>query len=102
MAWELPSSALRSCTDGTFYCLSEWASDVTSGAFWVMMLLAFSFAIFMATQRFGGARAFGFAGFTSLIGGIFFAILGFMAWWIASVFIIVGIISLAILFLSEK
>ena len=102
MAHTLPTTALRNCDEGTFYCLSQWASTVTSGAFWVMLLLAFCFAIFMATIRFGGTRAFGFASFVGLLGGVFFAILGFMAWWVASVFIIIGVIGLAILFLAEK
>ena len=102
MVHTLPTTALRSCTEGTFYCLSEWASSVTSGAFWVMLLLAFCFALFMATIRFGGTRAFSFAAFTGMIGGVFFAIMGLMAWWIASVFIIIGVIGLGILFLSDK
>jgi len=102
MVHPLPTTSLRECTEGTFYCLSQWASTVTTGAFWVMMLLAFCFAIFMATIRFGGTRAFGFGSFVGMIGGIFFAILGLMAWWIASVFIIIGVIGLAILFLAEK
>jgi len=102
MAWQLPTTALRECTEGTFYCLSQWASDVTSGAFWVLMLLAFSFALFMATIRFGGTRAFAFGSFAGMIGGIFFAIMGFMAWWIASVFILMGVIGLGIMFLAEK
>jgi len=102
MVHELPTTALRSCTEGTFYCLSQWASTVTSGAFWVMLLIAFQFALFMATIRFGGVRAFGFAAFTGMLGGVFFAILGLMAWWIASVFIIMGVIGLALLFLAEK
>ncbi len=102
MAHVLPTTSLRECTEGTFYCLSQWATIVTSGAFFVMLLLAFSFALFMATIRFGGTRAFGFASFAGLLGGVFFAILGFMAWWIASVFIIVGVIGLALMFLAEK
>ena len=102
MAFPLPTTSLRDCTEGTFYCLAEWASLVTTGAFWVMMLIAFSFALFMATVRFGGTRAFGFAAFAAMMGGIFFAILGLMAWWIASVFIIIGVIGLALLFLAEK
>jgi len=102
MAHPLPTETLRSCTEGTFFCLSQWASLVTSGAFWVLMLLAFSFALFMATIRFGGVRAFGFASFSGMLGGVFFAILGLMAWWVASVFILVGVIGLGLLFLSDK
>jgi len=102
MVHELPTTALRSCSEGTFYCLSKWASDVTVGAFWVFMLLAFCVALFMATIRFGGTRAFGFAAFAGMVGGVFFAVLNLMAWWVASIFIIIGVIGLGIMFLAEK
>lgn len=98
----LPSEIMKSCSDGFLYCFAEWALTVTSGAFWIFALLAFSFAIFMATMRYGSTRAFGFGSFVGMIGGIWFAVLQLMSWWIASAFILVGIIGLAMMVLSEK
>ena len=102
MAFDLPTTTLRECTEGTFYCLSQWASTVTSGAFWVMMLLAFAFAIFMATIRFGGTRAFGFASFVGMIGGMWLSILQLISWWIGSAFILVGVAGIGMMMINEK
>ena len=102
MAHELPTKMVRDCTDGLFYCFSEWAGDVTLGAFWIFALLAFCFATFMATMRFGTTKAFGFASFVGLLGGVFLAVLKLIPWWIASTFIIIGVIGLAVMFLSER
>jgi len=102
MTHTLPTKMIRECTDGLLYCFSNWAGEVTLGAFWIFALLAFAFAIFMATMRFGTIRAFGFGSFVGLIGGVFLAILKLIPWWIASAFIIVGVIGLATMFLSEK
>ncbi len=99
---ELPTKMVRECTDGLLYCFSEWAGDVTLGAFWIFALLAFSFAIFMASMRFGTNKAFGFASFVGLLGGVWLAILQLIPWWIASAFILIGVIGLALMFLSEK
>ena len=98
----LPSEIMKTCSDGLLYCFSEWAGTVTGGAFWIFALLAFSFAIFMATIRFGSVRAFGFGSFVGMIGGIWFAVLQLISWWIASAFILVGVIGLAMMVLSEK
>ena len=99
---ELPTKMARDCTDGLFYCFSNWAGDVTFGAFWIFALLAFCFALFMATMRFGATKAFGFASFVGLLGGVFLAVLKLIPWWIASTFIIIGVIGLAVMFLSER
>lgn len=99
---ELPTKMARECTDGLLYCFSEWAGDVTLGAFWIFALLAFSFAIFMSSIRFGTNKAFGFASFVGLLGGVWLAILQLIPWWIASTFILIGVIGLAVMFLSEK
>lgn len=98
----LPTDVLKGCTDGFFYCFSEWANTVTAGAFWIFALITFCVAIFMATARFGSTRAFGFASFVSLIGGVWLAILGFIAWWVASAFVVVGVIGISMMILSEK
>ena len=98
----LPTRMARDCTDGLLYCFSEWAGAVTGGAYWIFALLAFAFAIFMAAIRFGTTRAFGFGSFVGMIGAIWFAVLQFIPWWIASIFILVGVIGLAMMVISEK
>lgn len=100
----LPTDLLSggTCTSGMMFCISKWASDVTTGSFWILMLLAFCAAIFMATIRFGSVRAFGFASWVGMIGGIWLSILTFIPWWIGSSFIIVGVIGTVTMIMSEK
>ena len=97
----LPQDLLDTCTDGLLYCMARWNNDITGGWFWVFMLLSFVVVILLSTLRFELKRAFGFAGFVSLIGGIYLAILRLMAWEIASIFIIIGILGIAQLVLQE-
>ena len=101
MAHTLPTDIMDSCSDGFLYCFAQWAKDVTAGAFWVFMLVAFSVSIYMDTMRLGNKKAFGFGSFAGLIGAVWFAILTLIPWWVASTFIIVGIIGLAIMVMSE-
>lgn len=102
MAHTLPNEYLDTCTDGFLYCYAQWASLVTTGFFWIGALISFTVVIFLATLRFGNTRAFGFAGFVGLIGGIFLAILTLIPWWAGSMFIIIGVIGLAGMILSER
>lgn len=98
----LPTELLRTCTDGLFSCISQWANEVTRGLFWVFALLAFSIILFMATTRLGNVRAFGYGSFVGMLGAIWLAVMGLMAWWIASAFILTGIVGLAMMVLNEK
>ena len=98
----LPTELLDTCTDGILYCFSKWAYEVTSGTFWTFALLGFLVAIFAATGRLGTNKAFGFASFVGMIGGIFLAILGLMPWWIATLFILTGVAGIAMMILSEE
>ena len=98
----LPSNLLTGCDEGTFYCISLWASNVTGGAFWVFMLLGFCIAIFMATSRLGNTRAFGYASFVGMNGAIFLAIAVLIPWWIASIYILVGVIGIASMVMAGK
>lgn len=102
MAHTLPTETMSTCTDGMLSCFSQWASDVTTGMFWVFALISFCVVIFLATLRFGNNRAFGFAGFVSLVGGIWLSILTYIPWWVGSVFIIVGAVSLVVMIISGK
>lgn len=102
MAHILPGETLDTCSSGLFYCFNKWAYDVTQGAFHILMLLAFCVAIYMATARLSSTRAFGYASFVGMLGAIWFAIMQFMSWWIASAFILVGIIGIVGMILNEK
>ena len=102
MAHILPSTTFDTCTDGTMTCLAQWAYTVTQGMFWVFALFGFCVAVFFATTRLGNVRAFGYAGFVGLVGSIWFAVMGFMDWGTASLFIIVGIIGLAAMINSNN
>ena len=104
MAHILPSEAFENC-DGMFYCMSKWAYDVTQGTFFVFILLGFTIALYLASIRLGPTRAFGFASFVGMLGAVFLAVMQLMSWWIASAFILTGIIGLAMmimLFLLQK
>jgi len=99
----LPNEVLSTCSDGGFlYCFWLWADQVSSGLFSIFALLFFGFAIYIATVRFGNARAFGFASFVLMVGAFWLATLGFLAWWISSLFIIIGLIGIAVMIINEK
>lgn len=97
----LPTNINVDC-DGLLLCTLDWANNVTNGLFMPLILLAFCVVMFMATNRLGTPRSFGFAGFVAITGAISFASLNLLEWWIASIFIIVGGISLVGLIVSER
>ena len=101
MSFALPTNVMDNC-DGFVYCFASWASTVTTGLFWGMALIAFAVVIFLASSRYGATRAFGFASFILLIGGIWLSVLKLIAWWLGSTFIIIGVIGLAGLVLSKN
>ena len=103
MAHLLPTNLLQAgeCS-GLLHCYAKWANDVTAGFFWIGMLLGFYVALYMATARLGNTRAFGFSSTIGLIGSLFLVTLGFISWWIASAFILVGCIGIAAMILSER
>ena len=98
----LPTDVLSSCTDGFLYCFAKWANSVTTGAFWFLALFAFTITLLLATLRFGSRRAFGFASFVGMIGGVFLSVLKLMPWWLGSTFIIVGAIGIVVLLITGK
>jgi len=102
MAHILPSEVFDTCTDGFFICFGSWVSIVTQGLFWVFSLLGFCVALFLATVSLGGSRAYGYSSFVGMMGAIWLVVLGFISWWIASIFIIAGIIGIIILINMEK
>ena len=101
MAYPLPTGLEESC-DGIFYCTAQWAYNVTQGSFWVMMLFAFVAILFIATQRFGNTRSFGFASGFGLLGAIWLATAQLMAWWTATIFILTGAVGIAAMLLNER
>lgn len=99
----MPTELLRGCDGGTLWCISEWANNVTQGMFWVFLLLAFTIVTYMATMnRFGNTRAFGYGAFVGMIGAIWLAIMQLMDWWIATAFILVGVVGIVAMIMSEK
>jgi len=97
----LPTNLNTNC-NGTLYCVGDWAYDVTGGMFWIFALLSFQIIVFISIQRLGTTRAFGFSSFIGLISALFLATLGFMPYWIASAFIIVGVIGLATMMIGNS
>lgn len=98
----MPAELLRDCTEGTFWCISDWANNVTQGMFWLLVLLAFTIVIYMSTYRLGTNRAFGFGSFVGMIGAIWFAIMGLLDWSIATAFILVGVVGIVGMIMSER
>jgi hypothetical protein len=99
----LPTNLVTSCGEGTLYCFAEYVNNVTNpaGLFWVLMLMAFSVVLMMASTRLGSTKAFGFGSFVGMIGAIWLATMSLMDWAIASAFIIVGLIGIAAMILEE-
>lgn len=99
----LPSETFDSCTSGLFFCLGEWLYQSTQGLFWVGALIAFSIIAWLALINvFGNVRSFGFASFIGMMGSIWFAILGWMPWWIATVFILIGVVGFIAMINTER
>ena len=97
----LPSEAFDNC-DGLFYCLAKWAYDVTNGFFWVAILIAFCIMLYIATQRLGNTRAFGFSAFVGLSASVFLSSAQLMPYWITSIFILVGAVGIIALVMNER
>jgi len=88
--------------NGLMEGMAEWAYTVTQGMFWVGLLAGFCIVLFISTSRYSTDRAFGFAGFTGIVGSMFLATLGLMTWWIATIFILTGAISVASMIMARK
>jgi len=100
----LPGTFMQSCTaanDGFMYCMASYLFTVTDGVYWAAMLLGFGIAMMVATIRLGPKKAFGFVSFIWIQGAMMLAIMELMTWYIASAFIIVGIIGLGLMFVRE-
>lgn len=98
----LPSEVFDTCTSGLFTCMAQWANVTTGGWFWTLALAGFIAAIFIATQRYGTNRAFAFSGFICITGSSLLALTNLMDWGVASIFIILGAVSLIAMINSEK
>lgn len=93
---------VTSTCDGFLYCMGQWAYNVTDGMFWTFMLAGFCIVMYMATFRFGTPRAFGFASVVGLLGAIWLVILNYMPVWIASLFVITGLVGFAVMIISNR
>ena len=97
----MPSEMFNNC-DGFLYCFSDWAGGVTGGLWWPMTLLGFCLILFIGTQRFGTTRAFGFASMMGMMASLWLATAQLMAWWITTMFIVIGVIGLVALIINER
>lgn len=98
----LPTELMRTCTDGTLWCILDWANNVTNGLFMVLTLLSFCIVVYLSTARLGSVRAFGAGTFVGLIGSIWLVIMGLIEWWVASGFILLGVIGVVVMLMSER
>lgn len=101
MAYILPTNLYENC-DGVLYCMLDWANTTTDGLFMPAMLLGFVAIMFIATQRFGTPRSFGFSAVFGAFGAMWLATAQLMAWWVSSLFILVGGIGFAVMLLNER
>ena len=101
MAYPLPTDLINN-GNGLLSGFGAWAYTVTNGFIWTGFLLGFCLILYIASSKFGGTRAFGFASFIGLMGAIFLAIAKLMPWWIASVFILTGAVGLWAMIVSER
>ena len=101
MAHPLPINLLQDC-NGFFYCIAKWAYTASEGTFFAFMLIGFVVVLFIASQRFGTPRAFGFASVSGLLGAIFLSTMQLMTWWISSAFILAGAVGFAVLIMNKK
>lgn len=91
MAFPLPTDLVNDTT-GLIEGMAKWAYIVTGGWFWTALLLGFCVVLFTATSRYSTERAFGFAGIAGMLGAMMLVAVGLMSWWVAGIFIIVGIV----------
>lgn len=97
----LPQALLDNCS-GLLYCYGKWAYEVTDGLFFVGALLAFATIVFISSMAFGINRAFGYASFVGMVGSMFLVTLGYMPFWTASIFIICGVLGIAMMVMTER
>lgn len=100
----LPGSYMQSCVSGNegfITCMAQYLFDVTNGIYWAAMLLGFGIAMFVATLKIGPRKAFGFVSFIWIQGAMMLAVMELVTWWIASAFIITGLIGLGMMFVRE-
>ena len=101
MAWQMPTD-LTNETTGLMQGTAIWAYNVTYGLYWSMMLLAFCIVLFISTSRYNTARALGFASFAGMMGAIILLTLKLMSWWIASIYILVGVGGIVLMIMSRQ
>ena len=82
--------------------MSNWAYNVTEGAFFALLLLGFCVVLFIATSTYSTDRALGFAGVTGLFGSMFLVSLRLISWWLASIFILVGAVLIVVMVISKS
>jgi len=91
-------------TEGTglFEGMALWAYNVTNGMFWALLLAGFCIVLFISASVYSSDRAFGYAGATGIFGSMMLATLGLMTWWITSIFILAGVIGIAMMIMARR
>lgn len=88
--------------EGFLYCWAKWINDNTSGFAWTSILLGFVVFIFIASQRFGTSRSYGFSAIVGMLGAVYLVILNLISYWVATIFIINGVLGFVFLINMEK
>lgn len=96
----MPSDLVDSDT-GLLEGMGTWANNVTQGIFWTLMLAGFCVVLFMSTVRYDVPRAFGYASTAGLFGSFLLAVIGWIPWGYASIFLVVGAVGLALMVKSK-
>lgn len=97
----MPTNFIKNC-DGFIYCYANWVYNATDGMFFAIALASFCVILMFATGFLGWKRAFGFGSFIGMLGAVYFLILNLLSWYLASGFIIVGIIGIVMMVISES
>ena len=83
--------------------LGRWANNATDGWFWLAILITFGIVLYITTaSRFNSARAFGYAGFATMMGAVMMGIINLLAWKYVTLFIIVGVAGFVAMIMSER
>ena len=98
---QLPTDLVNDTT-GLMEGMSIWAFNVTQGWFWAGLLFGFCIVLFVAASTYSTMRAFGFAGVAGLFGSLFLVTLNLITWYVASIFILLGIIGVATMVTSKE
>ena len=88
--------------EGMLICAAQWASDVTLGAFWILMNIGFMVVLFMASYRYQTPRAYGFASVTTALSAVWLMTMDLIAVEAGILFILNGCVGFAVMILNQR